>query len=182
MYLKNRLVPSALVIGGLMAALLPSAAVAQSEGEGTLAFSNNTTCDLGQGSDRSLPPCEVDENGILTMTFTNPQDRSGPFDGFQFLEASGQLDTADGSFEASGYSYFAGEVEGRGTGTVFFDWEAVGATNAEGLPEFEVNRYTSTPGGTLAVTATIDELTTETPNGDGSSSLPYTVEWSCDAS
>jgi hypothetical protein len=178
-FVKKRSIIS-LVAGGLIAAMLPGVAVAQTEAEGDLIFSGNVTCEFGQGSVKPLPPCEADENGVVTLTMTNPQDRSGPFDGFQFLEAEVQLDTTDGTFEATGYSYFAGEVEGCGSGTVYFDWEAVGATGDDGLPGFETNRYTSVPGGTLAVTATIDELVTETPNGDGTSFIPYTVTYSCD--
>jgi hypothetical protein len=56
-----------------------------------------------------------------------------------------------------------------------------GCTSVDGLPGFETNRYTSVPGGTLAVTATIDELTVETPIGDGTSWISYTVTYSCDA-
>jgi len=181
MYTKNRLAPMAVILGGLMAAMVSTVAAAQTSGESDLVFSSNFTCDLGQGSGRSLPPCVADENGVVTMAFSNVQDRSGAFDGVQLLEASGQLDTNDGTFEAAGYSFFAGSVEGCGTGTMYFDWEAVGAMNAEGLPTFEINRYTSAPGGTLAVTATLEELVTETPNGDGTSSIPYTFEYSCDA-
>lgn len=110
----------------------------------------------------------------------NPQDRTGPFEGVQFLQLNANLDTTDGTFTGTATSYFAGVVEGCDSGTVHFDYEAVGYTNAEGLPEFEINRYTSAPGGTLAVTATIDELTVETPNGDGTSWIPYTTTYSCD--
>ncbi len=177
--MKKRYITS-LVAGGLMAAMLPGAAMAQMEGGGDLLFSGNTTCEFGQGSPQELPPCEADDSGVVTLTFTNPQDRSGSFDGFQFLEGSVVLDTTTGTFEATGYSYFAGAVEGCGSGTIYFDWEAVGALNAHGVPEFEVNQYASTPGGTLPVTATVVETPTEVPNGDGSSTTSYTAEYSCD--
>jgi hypothetical protein len=165
-----------------MAAMLPGVTAAQTTAEGGVAFAGNVTCEFGQGSEKPLPPCERDEGGtIATLTMINPQDRTGPFEGTQFLQLTVALDTTDGTFTGEGSSFFAGEVEGFGTGTVHFDYEAVGYTNADGVPEFETNRYTSVPGGTLAVTATIDELTVETPNGNGTAWIPYTATYSCDA-
>ena len=61
-----------------MAAVVPIVAAAQTEGEITLTYSENMTCDSGQGSAMALPACEMSEDGtVLDLTFVNPQTRSG---------------------------------------------------------------------------------------------------------
>jgi hypothetical protein len=182
-FVKNRYITS-LVAGGLMAAMLPGAAMAQTEGEGTLIFGDNVTCDFGQGSELALPACDASEDGtMVTITYSNPQERSGPFDGISVL--NGQLDGnfAEATFEVSGTMFFAGEVEGCGVGTVYFDNAGAGIQDESGALIYDTNTFTSMPGGTLPVTAVIDEIGTNeaTPNGDGSSTLTYTVTYSCDA-
>jgi hypothetical protein len=179
---KKRFIIS-LVTAGLMAAVLPGLAAAQTEGEGTLVFGDNNTCEFGQGSALPLPACEFNEDGtIITITFSNPQDRSGPFDGVQVLSGSFVGNTADFTFEVSGTSYFAGEVEGCGPGTVYFDYAGGGTLDENLAPVWETNTYTAVPGGTLPITATIDEVgvNAATPNGDGTSTLTYTATYSCD--
>ena len=180
---RTRTALIAAVAGGLMAAMLPGAAAAQTEGEGTVTFGDNVLCEFGQGSALPLPACETNEDGtILTITLSNPQDRSGPFDGIQVLNASIVANFAESTFEVSGSSYFAGEVEGCGPGTVNFDYAAGGTLDENLQPVFETNTYTAVPGGTLPITATIDEVSVNdaTPNDDGTSTITYSVTYSCD--
>jgi hypothetical protein len=182
-FVKKRYITS-LVAGGLMAALLPGAAMAQTEAEGTVTFGDNVTCEYGQGSAAALPACEASEDGtIMTLTFLNPQIRTGPFDGISVLDGVLVGNFAEATFEVSGSVFFAGEVEGCGEGTVLFDYAGSGIQDETGALIWETNLLTSAPGGTLPVTATIDELGTNeaVPNGDGSSTLISTVTYSCDA-
>lgn len=181
--MKKRYITS-LVAGGLMAAMLPGAAMAQTEAEGPVTFGDNVTCEFGQGSAAALPACEANEDGtVLTITFMNPQIRSGPFDGISVLDGAMVANFAEASFEVSGSVFFAGEVEGCGEGTVMFDYAGSGIQDESGALVWDTNMLTSVPGGTLPVTATIDELGTNeaTPNGDGSSTLTSVVTYSCDA-
>ena len=173
-----------IVVGGLLAAMLPMAAAAQTEGEGAVTFGDNITCDFGQGSAVALPPCEASEDGtMLTITFQNPQVRSGPFEGISVLDGKLVGNYADATFEVSGTVFFAGSVEGCGEGTVYFDYAGGGIQDESGALIWETNGLTSVPGGTLPVTATIDEIGTNeaVPNGDGTSTLISTVSYSCDA-
>lgn len=174
---------SSLVAGGLMAALLPGAAMAQMEAEGEVRFGDNVTCEYGQESAAALPACEFNEDGtVMTLTFMNPQDRSGPFEGISVLDGVMVGNFAEGTFEIGGTMFFAGEVEGCGEGTVLFDYAGGGILDETGAPVWETNMLTAVPGGTLPVTGTIDELDTNNavPNGDGSSTLTYTASYSCD--
>lgn len=169
---------------GLMAAMLPMGAAAQTEGEINLSYSENTTCDFGQGSPMALPPCEMSEDGtMMTLTFVNPQTRSGAFDGVSVLYGTLMGNLAEGTFEAGGTTFFAGTVEGCGEGTVYFDWAASGVLVEDGSLLWETNTLTSVPGGTLPVTATTDELGTNdaVQNADGSFSMVSPVTYSCDA-
>ena len=166
-----------------MAAMLPGAAMAQTEGESTVVFGENVTCEFGQGSEAALPACEASEDGtMLTITFLNPQTRSGLFEGISVLDGTLVGNFAEATFEVSGSVFFAGEVEGCGEGTVYFDYAGSGIQDESGALIWETNGLTSVPGGTLPVTATIDELGTNeaTPNGDGTSTLISTVTYSCD--
>jgi hypothetical protein len=154
----------ALIAGGLLAAMLPGAAVAQTEAEGTVRF--------------------TDEGGtVMTLTFSNPQTRSGPFDGISVLNGSLVGNFATGTFEVNGTAWFAGEVEGCGPGSVAFDWSGGGTLDENGAPVWETNDYTSVPGGSLPITATIDEVNVdpETVNGDGTKTIAYSTTYSCDA-
>lgn len=177
--MKKRHITS-LVAGGLMAAMLPGAAMAQTEADVGLTFALNPTCDLGQGS--TMAPCEVDESGsIITVTFSNPQRVSGAFDGIAVLNGTYVGNMGDGTFESSGTAFFAGEVEGCGAGTVHFDYSSSGTIAEDGSNTFDHDTYTIAPGGTLAVTGGYEQTGEETPNGDGTSNGVYTATYSCDA-
>jgi len=181
--LKKRLMIS-LVAGGLLAATMSGVAAAQTEGEGTVTFGDNVTCDFGQGSAATLPACEASEDGtILTLTFMNPQIRTGAFDGISVLDGTMVGNFAEATFEVSGSVFFAGEVEGCGEGTVYFDYAGSGTQDESGALIWETNMLTSAPGGTLPVTATIDEVsaTEAAPNGDGTATIPVSITYSCDA-
>ena len=52
--MKKRTV-TGILVGGLMAAVVPIVAAAQTEGEITLTYSENMTFDYGQGSAMALP-------------------------------------------------------------------------------------------------------------------------------
>jgi hypothetical protein len=180
---KKRTITS-LVAGGLLTAMLPGVALGQTEAEGTDTYAENVTCEYGQGSAAALPACEASEDGtILTLTFVNPQTRSGPFDGISVLDGTMVGNFAEATFEVSGSVFFAGEVEGCGEGTVLFDYAGSGIQDETGALIWETNMLTSVPGGTLPVTATIDELGVNeaTLNGDGSATLISNVTYSCDA-
>ncbi len=110
--MKKRFIIS-LVAGGLMAAMLPGVAAAQTEGEVTTTYTPNVTCEFGQESPLSLPPCEFDEEaGLLTFTMLNPASTTGAFEGVQVLDAGGVQNVADGSFSGSGLVFWSGTVEG----------------------------------------------------------------------
>ncbi len=180
---KKRLLTSILA-SGLLAVMLPGVAAAQTEAAGTVTFSDNVTCEYGQGSEAALPPCEMSEDGsLLTLTFTNPQVRTGTFEGISVLDGELRGNLAEATFEADGTVFFAGEVEGCGSGTVYFDWAGSGIQDETGALVWQTNTLTTAPGGTLAVTATIDESDTNgpVPNGDGSSTLNAAIAYSCDA-
>ena len=171
------------IAGGLLAAMLPIAAAAQTDGEITLTYSENMTCEYGQGSAQALPPCEMSEDGtVLTLTFVNPQTRSGAFEGHSVLYGWLKGNFAEATFEAGGTTFFSGEVEGCGAGTAFFDWAASGVQDESGALIWETNTLTSVPGGTLALTATTDELGTNdaVANADGSFTMISPVTYSCD--
>ena len=180
--MKKRSMLSVLA-GGLMAAMLPMGAAAQTEGEINLSYSENMTCDFGQGSPMALPPCEMSEDGtMMTLTFVNPQTRTGAFEGVSVLYGWLTGNFAEATFEAGGTTFFVGEVEGCGEGTVLFDWAASGVLDENGAPIWETNTLTSVPGGTLPVTATTDELGTNdaVQSADGSFSMISPVTYSCD--
>ena len=167
-----------------MAAVVPIVAAAQTEGEITLTYSENMTCDSGQGSAMALPACEMSEDGtVLDLTFVNPQTRSGAFDGHSVLYGWLEGNLAEGTFEAGGTTFFSGEVEGCGSGTVYFDWAASGVLDESGALIWETNTLTSVPGGTLPVTATTVELGANdaVQNDDGSFTMISPVTYSCDA-
>ncbi len=138
----------------------------------------NITCDYGQRTVRDLPECHADEEGLY-LTVVSPGQRTGAFDGFQVVEGVAVIDPVDGSFAYSGQMAFAGSVEGCGTGTVFFDVEGEGYTDAGGVTTFTSNSFTVTPGGTLDLAGTIDEAGTEVPQGDGTVTLEYRASYSC---
>ena len=167
------------VVGGLMAAMLPGAAVAHTEHDVALTYSLNPQCEFGQGS--TMPPCEVDENGpVITIIASNPQSLSGAFDGIAVLNAVWVGDQGAGTFEATGTAFFAGEVDGCGPGTVNFDYTSAGTINADGTNTFDHDTYIIVPGGSLAVTGGYEQTGEEVPNGDGTATIPYTAEYSCD--
>ncbi len=175
--MKKRSIVS-LVVGGLMAAMLPGAAVAQTEGEVTATFAFNPTCEFGQGS--QMQSCEIDESeSILTITFSNPQSLSGAFDGIAVLNGSYVGNLADGTFETFGSAFFAGEVEGCGPGTVNFDYAGKGTINADNTNTFESDVYTIVPGGSLAITGGYEQTGTDIDNGDGSATNTYAAIFSC---
>ena len=178
-FVKKRYITS-LAAGALMAAMLPGAAMAQTEGDVGLTFALNPTCEFGQGSD--MAPCEFDESGpIMTITFSNPQSVSGAFEGIAVLNGTYVGNQGDGTFESSGTAFFAGEVEGCGAGTVNFDYTSSGTINEDGSNSFDHDTYTIVPGGTLAVTGGYEQTAEETPNDDGTSNGFYTATYSCEA-
>jgi hypothetical protein len=169
------------VAGGLMAAMLPGMAVAQMEGEGTTTYFGNVTCEFGQGSPLSLPPCELDEEaGLLTFTMLNPATTTGALEGMQVLDGVGVQNVADGSFTGSGLLFWVGTVEGCGAGTFYAEAEFAGVGDADGVNTFSVNNFTIVPGGSLPITGTWDGTGTEVPNGDGSRTQATTFTYSCE--
>ena len=116
--MKKRYITS-LVAGGLMAAMLPGAALAQTEAEGAVTFGENITCEYGQGSAAVLPACEASEDGtMLTLTFLNPQTRTGPFDGISVLDGTMVGNFAEATFEVRRSSRRRGGGVRRGHGLV----------------------------------------------------------------
>jgi len=117
---------------------------------------------------------------MVAITFNNPQVRSGAFDGISVLDGT-LMAKADDTFEVSSTVLFAGEVEGCGTGMVIFEHSGQGTVGADGAPVWETNTFTTVPGGSLPVTATIDEVGVNeaTANEDGTSTLTYRVSYSC---
>jgi hypothetical protein len=170
-----------LVAGGLMAAMLPGATVAQTEGESSTTYNANLTCEAGQGSPLGLPPCEFDEEaGLLTFTMLNPGTTTGVFEGRQVFDGVGVQNIADGSFSGSGLLFWSGTVEGCGEGTYYAEGEFAGVGDADGVNTFSVNTLTVVPGGSLPITGTWDGSGTEVPNGDGSATQATTFTYSCD--
>ena len=164
-----------------MAAMLPGAAMAQMEAEGTTTYTLNPTCELGQESPLSRPPCAFDEEaGLLTFTMLNPASTTGAFEGVQVLEAEGVTHVADGSFSGSGLIFWSGTVEGCGAGTFFAETEFAGAPDADGVNIFSVNDFTIVPGGSLPITGTYEGRGPEVPNGAGSASSQVRYSYSCD--
>ena len=181
--MQKRTILSVLV-GGLIAAMLPPAAAAQTEADGAVTYAENMTCDFGQGSAMELPACEASEDGsVLSLTFINPQSRSGPFEGISVLDGVLVGNFADATFEVGGTVFFAGAVEGCGEGTVYFDYAGSGTQDESGALIGVPNLLPSIPGGTLPVKATIDEIgvTEAVLNGDGTAPIMSAVSYSCDA-
>ena len=178
--MKKRLMIG-LLSAGLLAAMLPGVVAAQAaEAEGTTTFATNFTCELGQGSPLDLPACEVDETA-MHFTVLNPARKTGTFDGVQVLDATVDMNPADGSFTYSGLVLFVGTVEGCGTGTVYFEVEGEGMPNETGPSTWTSNTHTAVPGGTLPLTGTLDESGTEVVNDDGTVTWSYTGTYACDA-
>ena len=170
-----------LVAGGLMAAMLPGVAASQMEGQGSTTYTTNVTCEFGQESPFSLPPCEFDEEvGLMTFTMINPASTTGAFEGVQVLEAVGGQNVLDGSFSGSGTLFWSGTVEGCGAGTFFAETEFAGGPDADGVNDFSVNDFTIVPGGSLPITGTFEARGAEVPNGDGSATQAYRATYSCD--
>ena len=165
---------------GLMAALLPGAATAQGTGELAVTAASNATCEYGQGSARALPPCELDESGaVATMSFVDPQSLSGVFSGIQTLYGTYASNSAEMTFEASGTAFFAGSVEGCGAGTAYLDYQGSGLIGADGSYQLRSESYTVIPGGSLDVTGSYERSGSETANGDGTTTTPFSVVTSC---
>jgi len=151
------------------------------DAEGTVTSGDNVTCEYGQGSTAVLPACDRnDDDTMVSITFMNPRVMSGPFDGISVLDGT-LMAKSDDTFGASGTMFFAGEVEGCGSGTVIFEWSGQGTVGADGAPVWETSTLSAAPGGPLPVTATIDELGVNeaTANGDGTRTLTYSVSYSC---
>ena len=179
-FVKKRAI-TGLVAGGLMAAMLPGMAAAQTEGEGTTTYYGNVTCEFGQESPLGLPPCEFDEEaGLLTFTMLNPGTTTGALEGMQVFDAVGVQNVADGSFSGSGLLFWSGTVEGCGAGTFYAETDFAGAPNADGVNDFSVNDFTIVPGGSLPITGTFEARGAEVPNGDGSATQAYRATYSCD--
>jgi hypothetical protein len=177
---KKRFITS-LAAGGLMAAMVPGVAAAQTEGEGTTTYTTNVTCEAGQESPLALPPCEFDEEaGLVTFAMLNPASTTGALEGVQVFDAVGVQNVADGSFSGSGLLFWSGTVEGCGAGTFYAEGEFAGAPDADGVNTFSVNDFTIVPGGSLPITGTIDGTGTEVPNDDGSATQATTSTYSCD--
>lgn len=172
---------TSLLAGGLMAAMLPGAASAQSDAEGTMTFAFTLTCDVGQGSPWALPPCEMNEDtGILTVTVLSPDKVTGTFDGVQVRDGAIELDTANGDFAYAAQVMFSGTVEGCGAGTVYFEADGEGTNDADDIATFTSNTYTIVPGGTLPVVGSLDLSGTEVPNDDGTETMSYTGTYTCE--
>jgi len=128
-----------------------------------------------------MAPCEFDKSGpVITITFSNPQSVSGAFEGIAVLNGTYVGNQGDGTFESFGTAFFAGEVEGCGSGTVNFDYTSSGTINEDGSNSFDHDTYTIVPGGTLAVTGGYEQSAEETPNDVGTSNGYYTAAYSCD--
>ena len=145
-------------------------AVAQTGGAIALDFTLNATCDFGQGSSRSLPPCETHARGTIpAITFSNPQTVSGAFDGIQVLNGTYVASPDGRTFSTSGTALFAGLIKGCGVGTVYFDYAGEGTINTDGSNGFGSDTHTVVPGGTLAVAGSYEQR-----QGDGGMMNPYT--------
>ena len=178
--MKKRLMIG-LLTAGLAATMLPGVATAQTrEAEGATTFAANFTCEFGQGSPLMLPACEVDDTA-MHLTVLNPARKTGTFDGVQVLDATVDMDPADGSFADSGLAFFAGTIAGCGSGTVYFAVEGKGMPNDVGASTWTSNTHTVVPGGTMPLTGTLDESGTEVVNDDGSVTWSYTGTYTCDA-
>ena len=126
--------------------------------------------DFGQGSSRSLPPCETHARGTIpAITFSNPQTVSGAFDGIQVLNGTYVASPDGRTFSTSGTALFAGLIKGCGVGTVYFDYAGEGTINTDGSNGFGSDTHTVVPGGTLAVTGSYEQR-----QGDGGMMNPYT--------
>jgi hypothetical protein len=171
----------ALVAGGLLAAMLPGMAAAQTEGEGTSTYAPHYTCEAGQGSPLSLPPCEFDEEaGLLSVTFLHPGITTGALEGVQLFDGVAVVDLAEGSYSGTASMFWSGTVEGCGAGTFYAEGEYAATTGPDGTDTFSVNTYTIVPGGSLPITGTIDGDGTEVLNADRSRTLSITATYSCD--
>ena len=168
-----------LVAGGLLAAMLPGAAMAQTEAEVALTFALNPTCDFGQGS--SMEPCGPDESGeSIELTFSNPQHASGAMNGISVLIGT-YVPGIDGTFATSGTAFFAGEVEGCGAGTVYLDYAGAGTMNEDGTNTFESDVYTVVPGGSIPVSGSYEQTVPDRQNDDGTATAIYTAALTCEA-
>ena len=167
--------------GGLMAAMLPGAAAAQNDAEGTMTWANNPTCRADQEVAWSLPPCEQDpDTGILTLPFVNPDKMTGTFDGVQVREGVLEFDVGNADFTYSARALFMGTVEGCGSGTVYFEVSGEGGHDADNVATFGSNTFTAVPGGTLPVVGSLDMSGTEVRNDDGTNTVSYTGSYGCD--
>lgn len=178
--MEKRVITS-LIAGGLLGAMLPGVAVAQNEGEYSITYNANFTCEFGQGSPLELPPCEFDEgSGVATVTMLNPGATTGVLEGRQVFDGVAELNLADGTFSGRGSMFWSGAVEGCGEGSFFGEGEFAGGPDAGGATNFSVNNYTIVPGGSLPITGTIDATGPEAPNADGSATQTSALTYSCD--
>jgi hypothetical protein len=171
-----------LVAGSLVAVALPGVAAAQSQpAEGVTTLTANVTCDFGQGVTMPLPACELDEaTSVVAVTFDNPAAKTGSFEGVQVANGVIGLNTEDGSVTLDATIMFSGTVEGCGAGTVYFKNTGSGVFSPEGVLTLDESVYEAVPGGTLSVTATLDESGELVDNPDGSTTMPYAGTYSCD--
>ena len=170
-----------MLAGGLMAAMLPGAAVAQNDAEGTMTWADNGTCRASQEVAWSLPSCAQDpDTGIMTIPFVNPEAMAGTFDGAQVKDGVLEFDVNNGDLSYTARVLFMGTVEGCGAGTVYFEVSGEG-NNADGVSTFASNTYTAVEGGTLPVAGSLDMSGAETVHNDGTHTLSYTGSFSCDA-
>lgn len=175
--MKKRFITS-LVAGGLLAATLPGVAAAQTDNDVALTFALNATCEFGQGSD--MAPCGPDEDGNpMVLTFSNPQSASGAMNGIAVLNGRFIPNGEDGTFTTSGSAFFAGEVEGCGSGTLNLDYAGNGIMNEDGSNTFESDVYTIVPGGSLPVTGSYEQTVPDAQNDDGTTTAIYAASLTC---
>ena len=156
-------------------------AVGPGEAVGTITWTNNLKCNIGQGVEWSLPqsPCVQDAEGTFTIPVVTADAVTGTFDGVQARDGV-LLYGANGDFSLSGTIVFMGRVEGCGSGTVFFETTAEGI-DADGIATYTSNTATTVPGGTLPVVGSLEMSGTEVLDDDGNKTIAYTGTFSCDA-
>lgn len=176
----RRLLILCLAVATMLALAAPaSAATKVRQAEGTTTFTVVATCNSGGAGDvEGQPDCAFDGE-TLEITITNPGTKRGSFNGAQVFDGVVNLNVVDLSFTISGTVVFDGRVRGCGSGTVVFEASGAGSIDpATGLATFDSNEQVIV-GGTLPIRGHVSEVGTESPNGDGTSSLDYTGAYVC---
>lgn len=137
------------------------------------------TCDAGQGSPLDLPPCEMDETAIQ-LPFALPYEISGALEGSGVETGLMVQRFDDGTFTYTGEGVFMGEIEGCGSGTLYFRVDDGAGYFGDGAIHYTHGTGQILPGGTLPVAGTIDLIGVQQDQPDGTAIVESTSSYTCD--